>query len=179
MRKMTWPWWTMLFWFAAWVLAVLIATVAQAQCLPTPAAAAASVDLASFPTRAKNGYRVASINQDHALHKRWVMIVSCDHPDWPAIEMPLQTIQKQRSDPRELALLLLQTGPSIIRAGDAVELWNEQGNLRLEVAAISEQNGKLGEVVRVRLMQRQTLGAQNEKEFRGVVLGPRDVEMQP
>ncbi len=72
-----------------------------------------------------------------------------------------------------------RTEPPIVRAGDTVELWSRQGNLRMEMAAVAEQNGGIGEIVKVRLRPRQTLGAQSEKEFLAIVRGPRDVEMQP
>lgn len=180
MRRMSWPWWTMLFWLAAWMFVVLVATVVQAECLDTPAAAAASVDSVNiFPPPAAGGYRVASVRWDPVLRKRWALVVSCGHTEWPALEMPLPAIQKQRSAVRKAAPPALKSSLSTVRAGDAVELWSTQGDLRIEVAAVAEQNGGLGETVRVRLSQRQTLGTQPEKEFLAVVRGPRDVEMQP
>lgn len=180
MRRMSWPWWSMLFWFAAWVSVVLIATVAQAECFDTPAAAASSVSAASvLPAVAAGGYRVASVRLDPFLHQRWALVVSCEHPEWPAIEMPLPTMQTQRTVLREAASLAVRSGSPVVRAGDTVELWSRQGDLRIEMAALAEQNGNLGESVRVRLMPRQTLGVQTEKEFVAVVRGPRSVEMQP
>lgn len=179
MRKMLWPRWTVLFWVVAWVSVVLVATVAQAECFETPAAAAASVSPGStLPTVAAGGYRVASVRLDPFLHQRWVLVVSCNHPEWPAIEMPLPTMQMQRAVVRESASLALRASPPVVRAGDAVELWSRQGDLRIEMAAVAEQSGGIGETVRVRLMQRQTLGAQPEREFVAVVRGPRDVEME-
>lgn len=179
MRRMLWPWWTVLFWFAAWVSVVLTATVAQAECFETPASAAASVSSGgTLSTVASGGYRVASVRLDPFLHQHWALVVSCEHPEWPAIEMPLPTMQTQRTVLRESASLVVKSGPPIVHAGDTVELWSRQGDLRIEMAAVAEQNGGLGETVRVRLMSRQTLGAQTEKEFIAVVRGPRSVEME-
>ena len=180
MRKLSLPWWTMLFWFAVWVSVILIATVARAECFETPEAAASSVGSASaLPAVTAGGYRVASVRLDPFLHERWAMVANCDHPEWPAIEMPLPTMQTQRSVVRESVSLAVKPVHPVVRAGDTVELWSRQGDLRIEMAAVAEQNGGLGESVRVRLMPRQTLGAQTEKEFLAVVRGPRDVEMQP
>lgn len=181
MRKMYWPWWMMLFWVAAWGLCVLIATVAQAQCVATPAAAAASAASASsLPTAGRGGFRVASMRWDPVLRQRWVRVESCDHPEWPALEMPVPTVEKpQRFVERDLVSLEKKAAPLVVRAGDAVQLWSTAGNLRMDVAAVAEESGALGAKVRVRLMQRQTRGGQSEREFEAVVRGPRDVEMLP
>lgn len=181
MRKKYWPWWTMLFWIAAWGLCVLIATVSHAQCLPTPVAAASSATSASLPTAVGgSGFRVASTHWDPVLRQRWVLVESCDHPAWPALEMPVPTVEKpQRIVERDMVSLQLKAAPPVVRAGDTVQLWSVEGNLRIEVAAVAEESGAVGATVRVRLMQRQTFGGQRETEFEGVVRGPRSVEMKP
>lgn len=181
MRKMYWPWWMMLFWVAAWGLCVLIATVAQAQCVATPAAAAASSGSVSALLMASgSGFRVASMRWDPVLRQRWVRVESCDHPAWPALEMPVPTVERpQRMIERDLVVLHPKAAPPVVRAGDAVQLWSTEGNLRIDVAAVVEEAGALGAKVRVRLMQRQTPGGQSEREFEAVVRGPRSVEMLP
>lgn len=181
MRKMYWPWWMMLFWVAAWGLCVLIATVAQAQCVATPTAAATSAASAgSSPVVGSSGFRVASMRWDPVLRQRWVQVESCDHPAWPALEMPVPTVEKpERLIERDLVSLQRRPAPLVVRAGDAVELWSVEGNLRMEVGAVAEGSGALGVTVRVRLIQRQSLGGQKEKEFEGIVRGPRSVEMKP
>ena len=181
MHKQYWPWWTMLFWVAAWVLCILIATVVQAQCVRTPAEAAASAASVGSPAVVESsGFRVVSTRWDPVLRQRWALVDSCDHPEWPALEMPVPTVEKpQRTVEREMVSLEKKTAPPVVRAGDAVELWGIEGNLRIEVAAISEQSGRPGDTVRVRLMQRQAAGGQREEEFEGVVRGPRSVEMKP
>lgn len=179
MRKLYWPWWTMLFWVAAWLLCVLIATVVQAQCVRTPAAAAAAASVSSPTVIASSGFRVVSTRWDPVLRQRWALVESCDHPEWPALEMPVPTVEKpQRIIKRDLVSLEKKIAPPVVRAGDAVQLWSIEGNLRIEVAATAEQSGRLGDTVRVRLMQRQAAGGQREEEFEGVVRGPQSVEMK-
>ena len=179
MRKMYWPWWMMLFWVAAWGLCVLIATVAQAQCVATPTAAAAAS--ASLTRRAESsGFRVISMRWDPVLRQRWALVESCDHPAWPALEVPVPTVEKpQRIVERDMVALQQKAAPLAVRAGDAVQLWSIEGDLRIDVAAVAEESGALGATVRVRLMQRQTPGGQREAEFEGIVRGPRSVEMKP
>lgn len=180
MRRMLWSWWTALFWFAAGAFLVITASVARAECFGTPSAAASSLRFTSaLPAVASGGYRVVSVRLDPFLHRRWASIVSCEHPEWPAIEMPLPTMQTQRLVVRESASLPMKSNPPIVHAGDTVEMWSREGGLRIEMAAVAEQNGELGKSVRVRLMPRQTLGAQPDKEFLTIVRGPHEVEMQP
>jgi hypothetical protein len=66
----------------------------------------------------------------------------------------------------------------VVRAGDVVRLWSREDAVRIELAAMAEENGGLGKTVRVRLMPRNTLGQQPEEQLLGVVRGPHDVEMQ-
>lgn len=178
MRRVCWPSWTLLFWVAAWVLCVLVATLAHAGCAKTPAEAAMGDDAPRSAVSGK-GFRVKSMRWDPVLRQRWALIASCEHPEWPAMELPThgeETAAASRAGLR-YADALLAVAP-VVRAGDAVQLWSRQGYLRIEAAAVAEQSGGLGEHVRVRLMQRKTLGQQLEEEFSGVVRGPHNVEMQ-
>ena len=59
-------------------------------------------------------------------------------------------------------------------AGEVVRLWRQEDNLRIEVTAMSEENGGLGKAIRVRLMG----GGSAEQQFIGIVRGVADVEMQ-
>ena len=106
---------------------------------------------------------------------------SCAHPESPTVELPagisLQSNLPQQSSQQPSADSLLPLLP-VVHAGDIVQLRSQEDALRIEVAAIAEQSGALGQPVRVRLMQRATLGQQIEEQFNGVVRGPHDVEMQ-
>ena len=179
MRKILWPWWTVLVWMAVWIASVLVVSIAQASCVKGRAHAAKSEDDTQSSTD-KAGFHVISMHWDPVLRRRWALVGVCDHPDWPAVVMPMSDLRGEFSttQSQEVRRAVLRAEP-VVRAGDAVQLWSRQGDLRIEAAAIAEQNGGLGQVVRVRLMQRKTLGQQVEEEFSGVVRGPRDVEMQP
>ena len=158
---------------------------AWAACASTPAAAVAgNVSGRSVQLSAKGddaGFRVQSERWDPVLREHWALVVSCAHPDWPAVEFLSPVFAKSN-------LGLMQPGqtegrglfPSlpVVRAGDVVQLWSMQGDLRIEVAAMAEQSGGMGKIIRVRLMQRETLGPQIQEQFDAVVRGPRDVEME-
>jgi hypothetical protein len=60
----------------------------------------------------------------------------------------------------------------VIRAGDLVRLWSSDGNVRLEMAVISLEYGRIGQVIHVRRMGQTTLLA-------GVVVGEDSAELIP
>jgi|GEM_PF-1507752 len=156
-----------------------------AACTSTPAAALTGSVLGknvrSSTMSDGGGFRVRSERWDPVLRERWTLVVNCAHPDWPAIEFPSPAlprrnsdlIQPERPEPRGLFSSL-----PVVRAGDVVQLWGTQGDLRIEVAAMAEQSGGMGKTIRVRLMQRETLGPQIQEQFDAVVHGPHDVEME-
>jgi hypothetical protein len=150
---------------------------AHAACANTRAEAAAGL----HATAEQGGFRVTSTRWDPILHQRWAQVASCAHPEWPTVELPagisLQSNLPHQSSQQPSADSLLPLLP-VVHAGDIVQLWSQEDDLRIEVAAIAEQSGALGQPVRVRLMQRATLGQQIEEQFNGVVRGPHDVEMQ-
>jgi hypothetical protein len=112
---------------------------------------------------------------DSVLGETWVQVVSCDHPEWPPVELAVRGRRMETTESVSGDELFPQL--PVVRAGDAVELWSMQDDIRIEVAAIAEQSGALGKTVRVRLMHRETLGSQIEEQFMAVVRGPHDVEM--
>jgi hypothetical protein len=60
----------------------------------------------------------------------------------------------------------------VIRAGDLVRLWSSDSNVRLEMAVISLEYGRVGQVIHVRRMGQTTLLA-------GVVVGEDSAELIP
>ena len=62
----------------------------------------------------------------------------------------------------------------VVRAGEVVRLWWQEDNLRIEMTAMSEENGGLGKVIRVRLVGSDSA----ERQFVGIVRGVADVEMR-
>ena len=159
-------------------------SLAWAACASTPAAAVGNVSGKSVqPSTTSDGvgFRVQSERWDPVLREQWALVVNCAHPDWPAIEFPSPALSKRSAGliqtERPEAQGLFSSLP-VVRAGDVVQLWGIQGDLHIEVAAMAEQSGGMGKTIRVRLMQRETLGPQIQEQFDAVVRGPHDVEMK-
>jgi hypothetical protein len=118
------------------------------------------------------------IQTDPVLRQTWVMVIRCDHPEWPAVAVPLRdSILPFRLREQENAKYI--PASVVIHAGEIVRLWRQEVSWRIEVAGISEGNGRLGDLIRVRLLRRNTDDQSIEEQFSGIVRGPSDVEMKP
>jgi Chaperone for flagella basal body P-ring formation len=158
---------------------ICLANPALAACYTTPlmAIAAASVTSSSSISE-KRGYRVEKIQSDPVLRQNWAMVGRCDHPEWPAVALLLRdSILPLRLREQERAKDIPES--VVIRAGEIVRLWRQETSLRIEVAGISEGNGGLGELIKVRLLRRNTDDHSIDEQFSGIVRGPSDVEMKP
>jgi hypothetical protein len=119
---------------------------------------------------AKSGsYRVSEVLWDPVLGQRWAMVASCEHPEKPAFAVPTK-----EGIPEKTATRREDGGAPLIRAGEVVRLWRQEENLRIEMTAVSEESGRIGKVIRVRLVGTNA----EEQQFVGVVRGAGDVEMQ-
>ncbi len=161
---------------------LFMCTSACAACYSTPQIAADAVIPGHLSTQGlnNNGYRVAKVQLDRVLGKRWVMIASCDHPEWPAFALVANNADLPVT-PQEATNLLAektQQGPAV-RAGEIVRVWRQGALLRIEATGVSEENGGLGKAIRVRLFSRNTDDDQSVSELSGIVRGPSDVEIQP
>jgi hypothetical protein len=156
---------------------------AQTVCYNTPAAAAHSTrpGASQSPTTEGGGYRVTSIESDPISGQRWAMISSCDHPEHPAFSLQAEGPDStEHSRPREPQTVT--ESPHVIpvvHVGDTVRLWRQEAVLRIELAAVAEENGSLGKLIRVRLLRRNADNQSTQTEFAGIVRGRLDVEMQP
>jgi Chaperone for flagella basal body P-ring formation len=158
---------------------ICLAHTALAACYTTPlmAIAAASVTSSSSISE-KRGYRVERIQSDPVLRQTWAMVLRCDHPEWPAVAVPLRdSTLPPGARLQESAKNITQS--VVIRAGEIVRVWRQETSLRIEVAGISEGNGGLGDLIKVRLMRRNTDDQSIDEQFSGIVRGPSDVEMKP
>jgi Chaperone for flagella basal body P-ring formation len=122
------------------------------------------------PLAARSGsYRVSEVLWDPVLGRRWAMVASCEHPEQPAFAVPTKEAIGERQSGRRK-----DDSVPVVRAGEVVRLWWQEDNLRIEMTAMSEENGSLGKVIRVRLMG----GDSAERQFVGIVRGIADVEMR-
>ena len=154
------------------------ATRSPAECFATPQAAVDGVRKTHsvMPRTAASGYRVTRTQSDLLLGREWATVVNCDHPEWPTQILSISTGP---------SLQLSHTGldrvssPIVIHAGDPIRLWRHEAFLQMQVAAISEENGSVGQTIRVRLTAARDGGSSLNTERSGVVAGPAYVEMRP
>jgi flagella basal body P-ring formation protein FlgA len=106
------------------------------------------------------------------------MVSRCDHPEWPTVALPLgSSILPLRLREQERAKDIQRS--VIVHAGEIIRLWRQETSLRIEVAGISEGNGGLGDLIKIRLLRRNTDDHSIDEQFSGIVRGPSDVEMKP
>jgi flagella basal body P-ring formation protein FlgA len=65
----------------------------------------------------------------------------------------------------------------VIHSGDAVTLWSDEKNLRMQLAAIAEGNAAVGERVQLRVTGAGVYGNTGWR-VAGIVRGPGSVEME-
>jgi hypothetical protein len=130
--------------------------------------------------RSTSRYHMLRIQSDPILGKKWAMMVNSDHPEWPAFALPLQGCEKVNASqqPQQTSSSNIQA-PPMVHAGDIVRVWRQERFLRLEVAAISEENGRLGQRIQVRLSQIDPQSSASPEQISGLVRGPSSVELQP
>jgi hypothetical protein len=153
---------------------------AQTACYSTPRAALDAIRPGSVlsPVSQGAGYRVTGIQSDPVLSRRWAIVSSCEHIEWP-----VSAVQISGSDPgstsetNRISVNSVRSLP-VVRAGDVVRLWKQEDLLRIEVAGVSEENGYLGKAIRVRILRRSADDPATEQRSSGIVRGPSDVEMQ-
>jgi len=156
---------------------------ARAACYNTPAAAVYSMKQGSSlsPLTEGGGYRVTSIESDPISGQRWAMISSCDHPERPAFSLLIEGSDSAAHSLLRESQTVTDSAPvaPVVHIGDTVRLWRQEAVLRIELAAVAEENGSLGKLIRVRLLRRNTDDQSTQTEFAGIVRGRLDVEMQP
>jgi len=167
-----------------WLLIILsLIAVSEGQlsamdlaCAPTPELAAKVSQLAAVTVNQtqRDGYRIIAIRRDPLLHQSWAMVANCDHPEWPTLAVPVSGLQQT---PLSGASQQQKQVPfTIVHAGDLVQLWRQEEDLRIEVAGRAEENGVLGSRIRVRLV-RSGFDVGKEETWIGVVRGPTEVEI--
>jgi hypothetical protein len=158
---------------------MFLANTSLAACNSKPLIGIPAGFLASLsPISAGGNYRVLRIHSDQVLIQTWAMVIRCDHPEWPAVALSLRdsTLSlrlKEQESAKDIPAAV------VVHAGEIVRLWRQEISWRIEAAGISETNGRLGDLVKVRLLRRNTDDQSIEEQFSGIVRGPSDVEMKP
>lgn len=129
---------------------------------------------AGIPT----GYEVTAIREDRLMNRSWAVLISCEHPGYPAALLPLNDSLSSKP--------LHKAAQPVIHAGEAIVLFRRANSLHMELAAIAEESGAIGSRIRVHLQPLVHGGPNAETAFsaapptlRGLVRGPHQVELEP
>ena len=119
-------------------------SVAVGPCVASPAAAVRSFEAGQVADGgAGEGYRVTRVRRDAVLGTRWAMVERCGHPEWPGVMVPT-------TSEVEVARTVASAGVGggrierVVRPGETVRLWRHETNVRMEMAAVSEESGAAG-----------------------------------
>lgn len=133
----------------------------------------------------RRGYRLLEVRWDPVLRRRWAILQSLAHPERPPVA--------------ELTDLMTQAGveaphgggvPSTVfassparqtelpvRSGERVTLWSSEDNVRMQMEAVAEGSGGVGDRIQLRVTG---AGVNGESGWRvqGTIRGPGSVEME-
>ncbi len=162
-------------WWWRFCLFPLCTLTAGALCFTTPKTAL-DAELSGRWHRSEvdeQGYRLLFFYSDPLLWSRLAKIGSCSHSDWP----PSILLVRGSSDTSTKNLFAPQS--YLVHPGDAVHLWYQDGNVRMELRGVAEEQGMLGSTVNVRIPTTAFTTEAGSREGRGVVRGPSDMELLP
>jgi hypothetical protein len=162
------------------LLTTLVTGFARGNCHGTTHSIVDPIDANSlFPSALKNsGYEVVRIESDSLLRRKWAIIANCSHPEWPEFALPSN---RTSIDSRRETFSHSGNGSEaafVVRAGDIVRLWRWEHLLRIEIPGVSEENGRLGDTVRVRLLDRNSDDRSVSEHIAGIVRGHSNVEIR-
>lgn len=140
-----------------------------------------------------SGYRLQSTRWDAQLGRGWATVLSCDHPERPAMTVALVDAAPKLSPGAAVGgvvaglsgpsagvvLRPVNAGPPVVRAGEAVRIFRRDDVALIEFSGIAQANGNPGDVIRVRVKHAVSDEAVADQYIAGTVRGPRLLEMQP
>jgi Chaperone for flagella basal body P-ring formation len=125
------------------------------------------------------GLVLRELRWDSVLRRSWAVFANPAHPERPAVVVPAEPAEAARAE-AEFAGRGTEARPvPVVHAGDRVRLWSAERNLRLQLTAVAEEDGAVGELVRVRIAGAAWAVDAAAQTLRGVVRGAADVELEP
>lgn len=119
---------------------------------------------------------VAVAHRDPVLGRRFVTVRNSAHPEWPARTVAQENLSPGTTLEASPVLAVKAAEVPLIRAGQQVQLWKHESGLQMEVSGIAEDNGSMGQKIRVRLALMSEKD-QPPQEIAGIVRGAQSVEM--
>jgi hypothetical protein len=142
--------------------------------LPDPSAA-------QRETLAAQGWVLREVHWDPILRHAWEVFADPTHPERPTIAVlsggAEQEVARGLAEAHAYAVA---AAVPVVRVGDRVVLWSAEKNLRLQLAAVAQENGAIGDHIRLSIPGAAWDNSPNSQQaVRGVVRSASDVEMEP
>jgi Chaperone for flagella basal body P-ring formation len=121
---------------------------------------------------------------DPVLGRAWEIFADPAHPERPEVAVPAlpgeQVSARATATANAAARVqMVAAAVPLVHVGDRVTLWSVEPNLRLQLAAVAEENGAVGERIRLSIPGAGWGGDGAAQTVRGVVRGVAEVEMEP
>ena len=132
---------------------------------------------------AAEGLVLRELRWDPVLRRSWAIFANPAQPERPAVAVPAQPAESGVSEAEfarrnvEAQLRRAVAQAPTVHAGDRVRLWSAEKNLRLQLTAVAQEDGAVGDHIRLRIPGGWA-GDTAEQALRGVVRGLADVEME-
>jgi Chaperone for flagella basal body P-ring formation len=141
---------------------------------------------------AVQGLVLREVRWDPVLACAWEIFADPVHPERPEVAVP--ALPGEQVAARATAAALVEAAVAVtvearvqmaaaavpvVHRGDRVTLWSVETNLRLQLAAVAEENGAVGERIRLSIPGAGWGGDGAAQPVRGVVRCAGEVEMEP
>lgn len=124
-----------------------------------------------------DGYRMQSMRYDPVLDRQWAVIAICGHPERPTFAVPVDFPLADHAERASHANVVIRDQKvAVVHAGDLVQAWRQEPNLRIELAGRAEESGMIGSHVRVRVLH-SGFDSGQPLTVTGIVRGPGNVEI--
>jgi hypothetical protein len=127
------------------------------------------------------GYHLRDYHWDPVLAQNWAVLEDAAHPERPLLAELAPPGMSPKPAPATSAAAPvpppLKPLPLAVHSGDAVTLWSNEKNLRMQLAAVAEGNAAVGERIQLRVTGAGVYGNTGWR-VAGIVRGPGSVEME-
>jgi Chaperone for flagella basal body P-ring formation len=132
-------------------------------------------------TFAAQGWVLREVHWDPILQHAWEVFADPAHPERPTVAVLAGGAEQQLArSATEAHSRVIEAAVPVVHIGDRVVLWSAEKNLRLQLAAVAEENGAIGDHIRLSIPGAAwDNGPSSQQPVRGVVRGVADVEIEP
>lgn len=161
------------------LIAASITAPVFAACAPTPLAASQASLQSGGDTQISSGYRATAAIVDKTTARIWIRVIACGHPERPAILVPLY-LPIALEKPSAVTPPHSSSQPLVVHAGQALRLHSVSDKSRIEISGIAEQQGAIGQAIRVHLVSGFTSAANTPaRQLVATITAQGEAELQP